>query len=98
MSAELTCETFFDSASIACGLTPENGVQRNRAAERAAWEWLLSAVNTVSAVYPSVDWSRSVDPALSDEFDLALEGRFWTGTMDEETFRGVWRRWYGAHL
>lgn len=63
-----------------------------------ALTWLNDAMATVQKVFPWVQWSRDVDPALSDEFDAALEGRFWLDTLDQESFMNVWRRFYGAHL
>lgn len=95
-----------DGSQVALG--PENAPTGQRAlglaslpelrrAWRAAFEWLDSAMQTVQQVYPSCDWGRSVDPVIEDEFHFALEWRFLTGTMDEDEFKAVWRRWYSAH-
>lgn len=75
-----------------------NGRVQGEKPVQQALAWLNDAMATVQKVFPWVQWSRDIDPALSDEFDAALEGRFWLDTLDHETFRGVWRRWYGAHL
>lgn len=96
-----------DSSQVVLG--PENAPTGQRApvsaslpelrrAWRAAVEWLDSAMRTVQQVYPSCDWGRSIDPVIEDEFHFALEGRFLNGTMDEDEFRKVWRRFYQEHL
>lgn len=82
---------------VSPGSEPEN-VSESQCARKAAALWLNEAMKTVETVFPSVRWGTDIDPALSDEFDAAIEARFYLNTMDEETFRGVWRRWYGAHL
>lgn len=76
----------------------ENVSGSQRARRAAALAWLNEAMRTVQAVYSHINWGTEIDPALSDEFDAALEGRFWTGTLDQESFMNVWRRFYGAHL
>lgn len=62
-----------------------------------ATAWLQKAMAAVSKVFPQVDFGKTVDPVLADEFDAAIEARFYLGTMADEEFKIIWRKWYGAH-
>lgn len=94
-----------DGALIVLG--PENAPQGqpaplngdSSASRKAALDWLMSATETVAQVYPSVDWNRREDhPEIAEEFDAALFRRFWEGSMDDEAFKKIWRKFYKACL